>query len=186
MRQVRLFCRYQRFNRWWWLQAAIRIWEVGKAERNTERTYVVSVTGVHYESDRCMEFCHRLSKRMIIFEVLGWIWTDGVPAMLYKSWGFLAYVKKEVDHMKIASSMLHCHALVAKTSPMKMNNTLLTTVKAMNFVLTIFYRFARKLLPRILSFCFIVNDVYLFPVNECLLLGISEMRANKISRLLCN
>jgi hypothetical protein len=59
---------------------------------------------------------------------------NGALAMLGKSPGFVAYVKKEVPHIKIKHFMLQCHALAAKTSPTKLNDTSFTTASAVNII----------------------------------------------------
>jgi hypothetical protein len=76
-----------------------------------------------------------LSKHMIKLDVCGSICTDGAPVMLRKSWGFLACVKEEVFHIKIAHFTLHYHVLAAKTSPTKLNDTSSITASAVKFII---------------------------------------------------
>jgi hypothetical protein len=65
---------------------------------------------------------------------LGSLFTDGAPAMLGKTSGFTALIKKEIPDIIIIHCFLHRHALASKTLPMDLKEIMTTAVKVVNFI----------------------------------------------------
>lgn len=116
---------------------------------------LVFVRYVHHDTRSIKEeflFCDSLletTKASDVFEIikrffiehnvdwktkLGSICTDGAPAMLGKSSGFAALVKKEIPHVIITHCFLHRHALASRTLPTFLKEVMSTCVKIINFI----------------------------------------------------
>ena len=65
---------------------------------------------------------------------IGWLTTDGAPAMLGKRSGFGALIKKEAPSLVVVHCHLHRHALAAQTLPSRLLEALNFAVKAVNFI----------------------------------------------------
>ncbi|VVC41301.1 Hypothetical protein CINCED_3A022759 [Cinara cedri] len=70
---------------------------------------------------------------MVELKNLGSLYTDGVPAMLGKSSGFTALIKKEILDI-ITHCFLHRHALTSKTLPTDLKEIMTITVKIVIFI----------------------------------------------------
>ena len=60
--------------------------------------------------------------------------TDGVPAMLGKTSGFAALVKKEAPQVNVTHCFLHRYALASKTLPEHLRQVLSDSVKIVNLI----------------------------------------------------
>ena len=65
---------------------------------------------------------------------IGFICTDGAPAMLGNHSGFAALLKKEVPTLKVTHCMIHRQVLASKSMPESMKNVFDTCIKMVNFI----------------------------------------------------
>lgn len=65
---------------------------------------------------------------------IGWLSTDGAPAMLGRKSGFGALVKKQAPQLVTIHCFLHRHALACQTLPKPLLDALNSAVKAVNFI----------------------------------------------------
>lgn len=65
---------------------------------------------------------------------LGSLCTDGALAILGKSSGFTALIKKKIPNIIITHCFLHQHTLASKTLLTDLKNVMTTAVKLVNFV----------------------------------------------------
>ena len=78
---------------------------------------------------------------------IGSLCTDGAPAMLGKTSGFAALVKKEAPQVNVTHCFLHRYALTSKTLPENLRKVLSDSVKIVNLirVRALNYRIFKKL-----------------------------------------
>ena len=65
---------------------------------------------------------------------IGSLCTDGAPAMLGKTSGFAALVKKEASQVNVTHCFLHRYALASKTFPKNLRQVLSDSVKIVNLI----------------------------------------------------
>ena len=65
---------------------------------------------------------------------IGCLCTDGAPAILGKTSGFAALVKKEAPQVNVTHCFLHCYALASKTLPENLQQVLSDSVKIVNLI----------------------------------------------------
>jgi hypothetical protein len=88
---------------------------------------------------------HFFLKHKVMLDVCGSVCTNGALTMLGTNSGFVAYVRKEVAHIKITHCMLHCHELATKTLPTKLKDTVSTTVSAILMDHHLFHAFCEEI-----------------------------------------
>ncbi|XP_066981922.1 protein FAM200C-like [Macrobrachium rosenbergii] len=67
-------------------------------------------------------------------EKVGYICTDGAPAMIGHKSRFTTLMKEKVPHVSSSHCVLHQHALASKTLPVSLKEVLDSTVKTVNFI----------------------------------------------------
>ena len=65
---------------------------------------------------------------------IGSLCTEGAPAMLGKTSGFAALVKKEASQVNVTHCFLHCYALASKTLPENLQQVLSDSLKIVNLI----------------------------------------------------